>query len=51
MAEVTDIKTASIIARHLAALNGFPLGSHQADAIEQEIDRLLSPALSNGKGD
>ena len=49
MAEVTDIKTASIIARHLAALNGFPLGSHQADAIDHEIDRRLSPGVSNGK--
>jgi hypothetical protein len=49
MAEVTDIHTASIFARHLAVFNGFPLGSEQAEAIEQEIDRLLTPAVSNGK--
>ena len=49
MADVTDIETASIIARHLAALNGLPLGSHQADAIEHEIDRRLSSGVSNGK--
>lgn len=49
MADVTDIKTASIIAQHWAALNGLPLGSHQTDAIEHEIGRRLSSALSNGK--
>ncbi len=49
IAEVTDIKTANIFARHLAALNGIPLGSRQADSIEHEIDRRLSSAVSNGK--
>ena len=49
MAELTDTKTASIIARHLAALNGLPLGSHQADAFEHEIDRRPPSAVFNGK--
>ncbi|NOY29724.1 MAG: hypothetical protein GXP28_05975 [Planctomycetes bacterium] len=49
MAEVTDIETANIFARHLAALGGFPLGSDQADAIAREIDRRLSPAVARGK--
>lgn len=49
MANVTDIKTANMIARHLAALNGFQLGNHQAESIEREINRRLSPAVSNGK--
>lgn len=49
MAGVTDIETASLLARHLAALNGFPPGSHQAEAIEHEIYRRLSSAISNGK--
>jgi len=49
MAEVTDIETANIFARHWAALGGFPFGSDQADAIEREIDRHLSPAVARGK--
>ena len=49
MAEVSDIKTASLVARHLAALKGFPPGSPQADAIGHEINRRLSASVSNGK--
>ncbi len=49
MAEVTDIETANVFARHLAALNGFPFDSDQADAIEREIDRRLSPDVPHGK--
>jgi len=49
MAEVTDIETANLFARHWAALGGIPLDSHQADAIADEVNRRLSPAISNGK--
>ena len=49
IADVTDSRTASIFARHLALLNGFPIGSHQANAIEHEVDRRLSSAVTTGK--
>jgi hypothetical protein len=47
--EATDVETIATIGRHLAALNGFPLGSPQAEAIEHEIGRRLSAALSDGE--
>jgi len=49
VAEATDIETANLFARHLAALNGFPIGSDQAEAIERELDRRLSPDVPHGK--
>lgn len=49
MAEATDIETANVFARHLAALGGFPIGSDQADAIERAIQRRHSPDVPHGK--
>jgi len=47
MGEATDFETAAAVGRHLAALNGFPPASHETEAVVQEIDRLLSPAMAN----
>jgi hypothetical protein len=49
MADATDITTASIYVRHLAAFHCFPIGGHQANAIQREVDRRLSSTVSNGK--
>jgi hypothetical protein len=49
MADATDITTASIYARHLAALHCFPIDGHQANAIRHEVDRRLSSVVSGGK--
>ena len=48
-AEATDLETANIFARQLAAFNGFPADSPQASAIEREINRRLLATPSRGK--
>ena len=49
VAEATDVETATLFARQMASLRGWPARGEEATIIEREIQRRLSLTAGNGK--
>ena len=49
LAEATDVETASLFARQMAALRGWPAKGEEVTIIEREIRRRLSLTSGSGK--
>jgi hypothetical protein len=50
LADATDVETASVFARRMASLGGWPERGEDLNTLEQEIRRRLSPATTSRKG-